>query len=178
MNKEEIWKAIEGYEGYEISNLGKVKSMNYSRTDKEKIMKPCKNNYGYLVVYLYRNRKRKLFYVHRLVAAAFIQNPKGFEQVNHIDENKSNNAVENLEFCNAKYNINYGTRNERMAFSKSKAVEASKYPDFREICLRFSSSAEAGRNGFAESGVGACCRGCYNREGNNRYKNLYWRFAV
>ena len=121
--------------------------------------------------------------MHRLVAEAFIQNPEGFEQVNHKDENKTNNVLGNLEFCSRSYNINYGTRNERSAASqrnhpaKSKPVEASKYSDFREICLRFASAMEAGRNGYGFQNVSACCRGCFNREGNNKYKNLYWRYA-
>lgn len=170
MNKEEIWKAIAGYANYEISSLGRVKSLKYG---KEKILKP-KNDNGYLRVTLFRNGKRKMLLVHRLVAAAFIPNPYGFEQVNHIDENKSNNAVENLEFCNAKYNINYGTRNERT----SKAVEASKYSDFREICLRFSSTQAAGRNGYSSGNVSSSCNGCYCREGNNKYRGLFWRYAV
>jgi len=180
MNKEEKWKAIAGYEGYAVSNLGKVKSLKY---DKEKILKPYKHRGGYLFVYLYRNGKRKMFYVHRLVASAFIQNPEGFEQVNHKDEVKTNNCVSNLEWVSRLYNNNYGTRNERISVvqrndpAKSKVVEASKYPDFRTIELRFASTAEAGRNGYGHTAVSACCNGCFNREGNNKYKNLYWRYA-
>ena len=79
--------------------------------------------------------------------------------------------------------MHYGTLYERVISSLtnhpafSKPVEASKYPDFRTIELRFASTAEAGRNGFNQSHVSACCRGCFNREGNNKYKNLYWRYA-
>lgn len=177
----EIWKPVEGFEGlYEVSNLGRVKSLWFG---KEKILKPAKNGSDYLLVDLYKNGKGKNFLVHRLVATAFIPNPEGFKQINHRDEVKTNNCVENIEWCDAKYNNNYGTRNERSAASRrndpsqSKPVEASKYEDFSEICLRFASTAEADRNGFNHGHVSDCCRGCFHREGNNKYKGLFWRFA-
>lgn len=176
----EEWKPVEGYEElYAVSNLGRVKSLKY-----DKIIKPGNNGKGYLFVGLYKDGKRKYPKVHRLVAEAFIPNPEGFKQVNHRDEVKTNNCVNNLEFCDCKYNINFGTHNERSAASRinhpdrSKAVEASKYPDFSEICLRFASTHEAERNGYSSGNVSACCRECFHREGNNKYKNLYWRYAV
>ena len=179
MQINEQWKPFKGFEGlYEISSLGRVKSLNYNNTGVEKIMRPQKNRNGYLHVGLRRNGKYKNLYVHRLVGEAFIPNPEGFEQVNHRDEVKTNNCVENLEWCSAKYNMNYGTRMEKQVAARSKAVEASKYPDFREICLRFPSTMEADRNGYNQGGVAACCRGCFSSEGNNKYKNLYWRYAV
>lgn len=183
MNKEEIWKAIEGYEDYEISSLGRVKSLANDKSRKEKILKPMKHRDGYLFVHLYRDRKYKRFYVHRLVATAFIPNPEGFEQINHKDENKINNVVDNIEWVSRSYNINFGTRNIRAATTLtnhpalSKAVEASRFSDFRTIEFRFVSTQEAGRNGYEQSAVSACCNGCYCRKGNNKYKKLYWRFA-
>lgn len=179
----EQWKPVEGFENYEVSNLGRVKSLNYNRTGIEKVLKSQKRRDGYLQVGLRKDGKLKMFLVHRLVSTAFIPNPLGLPEVNHRDEVKTNNCVSNLEFCDCKYNINYGTRNERIASAHinhpafSKAVEASKYPDFRTIELRFVSTMEADRNGYGQGNVAACCRGCFNREGNNRYKNLYWRFA-
>lgn len=174
----EQWKPVKGYEElYVVSSLGRVKSLNYNHTGKEKILKPAKNSKGYLQVQLWRDGKHKMFQVHRLVATAFLPNSEGLEQVNHIDEVKTNNCVENLEFCDCKYNNNYGTRNERAAAAQSKAVEASKFSDFRTIELRFASTQEAERNGYKHQNVSACCRGCYHCEGNNKYKNLYWRYA-
>lgn len=177
----EEWKPIDGYEGlYEISNLGRVKSLKYN---KEKILKPGKAR-GYLRVCLCRNGKSKMLSVHRLVAEAFIPNPKRLPEINHKDEDKTNNVVGNLEFCSRRYNANYGTKIERQTASqrnhpaKSKAVEASKFSDFRTIELFFASTMEADRNGYCNQAVSACCRGCFNREGNNKYKGLYWRFAV
>ena len=182
--KKEEWRPVKGYEGlYEVSNFGRVKSLNYNHTGKEKILKPFKRKDGYLQVILCRNGKGKMFSVHRLVASAFLPNPNNLPQVNHKDEVKTNNCVSNLEFCDCKYNINYGSHNERVAAAqrnnpaRSKVVEASKFSDFRTIEFRFASTREADRNGFNHGNVSTCCRGCFNREGNNRYKNLYWRFA-
>ena len=180
MKTDEQWKSITGYEGlYEVSSLGRVKSLKY-----DKILKPGKVGNGYLAVVLFRNGKGKTLKVHRLVATAFIPNPLGLPEINHKDENKTNNAKSNLEWCSRWYNTHYGTMQERSAASrinhpaKSKPVEASKYSDFREIELHFASTMEAGRNGYSQSHVSACCRGCYHYKGNNKFKNLYWRFAV
>lgn len=184
MQIEEIWKPVAGYEElYAVSNLGRVKSLNYNHTGKEKILKPFKTN-GYLLVGLSKKGKVKRFLVHRLVASAFIPNPKGLPEINHLDENKANNVATNIEWCDRWRNMHYGTLYERSAAAhlnhpaKSKPVEASKYKDFREICLRFSSTAEAKRNGYDQSHVSACCRGCYSTYRRNFYKGLFWRYAV
>lgn len=112
---EEIWKPIDGYSNYCVSNKGRVKSLGNNRSRKEKILKPHTTKAGYLMVQLWKDGKGKDFTVHRLVAQAFIPNTEDFPQCNHLDENKTNNCVENLEWCTAKFNHNYGTRNERMA---------------------------------------------------------------
>lgn len=109
----EVWKDIEGFEGYQISNQGRVKSLNYSHTKQERVLQQCITACGYCQAYLCKNGKRYTFLVHRLVAIAFIANPNEKPQVNHIDECKVNNHAENLEWCTCKENINYGTRNER-----------------------------------------------------------------
>ena len=124
---EEIWKDIEGYEGlYQVSNFGRIKSLpRYHKTkssycSKERILKTIHNDRGYEMVGLSKNWKKKKIFVHRLVAETFIENPNNYKQVNHINEmEKDNNTVENLEWCNCKYNCNYGTRNERIRRSKS-----------------------------------------------------------
>ena len=121
---QEEWKDIRDYEGlYQISNMGNVKSLgrwvNYKNKGKKwqegKILKPLVDKEGYLKICLWKNGYIKHFRVHRLVAQAFIPNPKNYPQVNHKDENPSNNFVKNLEYCDAKYNSNYGTRNKRIA---------------------------------------------------------------
>lgn len=114
---EEVWKPIKGLEGlYEISSKGRVKSLARQAGNvykKEKIVKPRKDIGGYLSVSIglpckYYNKR-----LHRLVAEAFIPNPSNLPQVNHLDEDKSNNCVDNLEWCSARYNMNYGTAKMR-----------------------------------------------------------------
>ena len=118
----EIWKSIPGYEGlYEVSNTGRVRSLDRYvkvgfgayRLHKGKIINLTLSNSGYYFVDLTYKYKRKHFYVHRLVAEAFIPNPDNLPQVNHKDEDKTNNIAENLEWCDRKYNMNYGTKIER-----------------------------------------------------------------
>lgn len=122
--KNELWKDIEGYEGYyQVSSLGRVKSLDRidatGRKLKGRILKPTltipskKYKDGYFTVALSIGGKIKRHKVHRLVAKAFIPNPNNFPEVNHKDENKINNNINNLEWCNKIYNCNYGTRNER-----------------------------------------------------------------
>lgn len=110
--EKEIWKDVNDYNGlYQISNLGNVKSIHYRHTNVEKILKPYIKEDGYVVVCLTKNRRIKWHRVHRLVAEAFINNPDNLPEVNHKDENKLNNRVDNLEWCTSSYNKNYGTRN-------------------------------------------------------------------
>lgn len=113
---EEIWRDIEGYEGhYQVSNLGRVKSLERYMNGrnggksllKERILKPIKNNRGYLNVNLSKNRKRKNANIHRLVAKAFIPNPDNKPEVNHVDTNKKNNRADNLEWATTKENIRH-----------------------------------------------------------------------
>lgn len=102
----EIWKDIKGYEGlYKVSNYGRVKSLNYNKTKKEKELKLYKNKKGYFSVNLYLNKKIHSKLVHRLVAETFIPNPKNKPQVNHIDGDKTNDKVDNLEWVTNKENV-------------------------------------------------------------------------
>ena len=101
----EEWRAVPGYEGlYEVSNKGNVRNVR-----RNKLLRLQKNKYGYIQVGLSKNGIRTIFQVHRLVALTFLPNPDNLPQVNHKDEDKTNNNVDNLEFCTAKYNNNYGT---------------------------------------------------------------------
>lgn len=116
----EVWKPVVGYEGlYEVSNIGRVRSINYHKSGKAKVMSPSFNTWGYLIVDLRKNNKRHSYTVHRLVALAFIPNPDNLPEINHKNEIKYDNTVENLEWCTRKYNINYGTGNERRGRRKS-----------------------------------------------------------
>ena len=113
----EIWKQID--DRYSVSNFGRIKS-NYA--NKERILKPYKNHRGYLMVDLRHPNTRKGMQVHRLVAIAFIPNPNNLPEVNHKDEDKTNNCVDNLEWCTTEYNCNYGTRNIRKGINCRKAI--------------------------------------------------------
>ena len=122
MKETEIFSSIRGYEGfYEISSFGIVRSVSRTITYKDgrtfkyssHIISHGDNGNGYHFVHLWKNNKSKRFYVHRLVAEAFIPNPKNLPIVNHKDENKGNNVKSNLEWCTCKENVNYGTAIQR-----------------------------------------------------------------
>ena len=129
----EFWKDIENFEGkYQVSNKGRIKSLaRYVLCSngkilpvKEHILKSKVTTSGYLMVVLCKSNKRKFALIHRLVAQAFIPNPDNLPEVNHIDEDKTNNKVDNLEWCTSKYNSNYGKRNIKIS---SKLKYKSKY---------------------------------------------------
>lgn len=126
--EEEIWKDIYYYDCinnkwidygglYQVSNMGNVKSLNYRQTGKEKVLSSGRNRDGYLRISLYKEGKVKRFIIHRLVAHMFIYNndKEHKTEVNHIDENKENNFVDNLEWTTPKQNSNHGTRNKRVS---------------------------------------------------------------
>ena len=114
----EEWKDIKGYEGlYQVSNLGRVKSLSNTNTRKEKILKPIYHARYYQIT-LSKNNIRIQYRVHRLVAEAFIPNPDGLPIINHKDENPLNNNVDNLEWCDSKYNNNYNGKGKRISKTK------------------------------------------------------------
>ena len=171
----EIWKDITGYEGlYQVSNLGNVKSLNYNKTGKEKILKGGKGKDGYLQVVLCKEDKRKTHTIHRLVATAFIDNPNNLPQVNHIDENNTNNCVDNLEWCNCKYNINYGTRNKRVSKAQENRKDISKlilqFTKDGDFVRRWNSVREVERElGIYHSNISNCCKGKYKTAGGYKW---------
>ena len=161
----EEYRDIKGFEGlYQVSNLGNVKSLNYRRTGKEEILKAGDNGDGYLQVVLCKGGKDKTCTVHRLVAEAFLENTNNLPEVNHKDEDKTNNNVQNLEWCSSKYNCNHGTRNRRVAEANTNNPKSS----IAVICIskisglitEFPSTAEAERiTGIDHSNIAKCCNG-------------------
>ena len=175
---EEIWKDIQGYPNYQVSNLGNVKSFHKG---KEKILKPDKNEGGYLYVNLYKEGKQKRFRVHRLVATAFLDNPNNYPEVNHKNEIKTDNRVDNLEWCTPKYNANYGTRNERHA----KTIKGENHPRAKAvICLSTNAvfaTATEGANFYNinQSHIYKCCN--YKRNYCGKLEDgtkLVWRYLT
>lgn len=119
MNNSELWLEVPGYETlYKVSNKGRIKSMTYN-----KILKQSFLNSGYARIILCKEGKIKAFSVHRLVAIAFIPNPDNYRYVNHKDENKLNNCVENLEWCSAIQNLKHSNVIETMLNASHKANE-------------------------------------------------------
>lgn len=147
----EIWKQFET--NYAISNLGHIKNVNTSR-----ILKLRKSHNGYLKTNISVNGKIKTIFIHRLVAETFIPNPGNLLQVNHKDENKTNNCVNNLEWCDAKYNRNYGTATERIMQKRRKTVY--QYDMSGNLIKQFKSNREASRILNINSGmISQVCNG-------------------
>lgn len=162
----EEWREVPGYEGlYEVSDLGRVRRNG-------KILKPYKDTWGYLSVSLSKNGIRRVVSVHRLVAYAFIPNPNNYPQINHRDENKTNNAVENLEWCTCEYNQNYGTRNERISEKNSKPVLQF---DLQGNFIReWPSGLKVEEETGIDSGsISKCCQGRY---GFKTAGSFIWKF--
>lgn len=182
---QEIWKDVVGYEGlYQVSNLGRVKSLDKnikvkirnqnSVIKRGKILKPNNNNNsGYYKITLSKNGISKVFSVHRLVAETFISNPQNKPCVNHIDGNKLNNDINNLEWTTAKENTIHAFKNgfcENMIKSLSKKVK--QYDENFNLLKEWSSFHEIER----ETGMSATyiCRVCKNQ---NKAYNFYWRYS-
>ena len=167
------------YEGlYRVSNLGRILSLDYNHTGKPRLINPGTDKDGYFKVGLSKNRKTKTCKVHRLVAQTFIPNPDNLPEVNHKDEDKTNNFVflnedgtvdeekSNLEWKTHRGNINHGTRNERAGKAISKANTNGKLSKRviqltldDEFVREWPSTMECGRNGFNRSSVCLCCQG-------------------
>lgn len=179
----EIWKDIKDYEGlYQVSNLGRVKSLRRLITNQynsfyieEKILKIWKNNKGYGLVTLSKNGTHKKFQVHRLVALHFLPNPSNLPEVNHKDENKLNNSVDNLEWCDRLYNVRYGTGIERQKKKQLNDIKKSKsvlqYDLEGNFIKEWKSTMECCRNGYNQGHVAECCRG-----ERKTHKGFIWKY--
>lgn len=183
----EIWKDIPGYVGqYQVSNLGNVKSLErqvkdhlgITRTIKPCILKQRNSHKGYRVVSLTQNAKDKNFLVHRLVGMAFIENPENKPQINHIDGNKQNNCVENLEWCtnseNQKHAYKLGLNKVGKRSDKHKCPVLQIDILTNQIIAEYPSIVDASRKmGRKQSNIGSCCKSKYGRKTAFGYK---WRF--
>jgi len=180
----EEWRDIEGFEGrYQVSNEGRVRSLNYNRTEKVKVMKCRMNTNGYHQVPLTKDGKMKMYLVHRLVYESFVGQIPDDMQVNHLDEVKTNNSLSNLKLTTPSENTNYGTGNKRRSKTltgkninrqdQSKPVhQIDKVTG--EILNTYPSVREAYRKtGIAYQNISECCKGNQNRSHAGGYK---WSF--
>lgn len=152
-----------GFPNHTITDDGKVFSLDYRHTGKKKELKPCLCK-GYYSIVMYRDGKEKNISIHRLVALAFLPNPDNLPEVNHKDENKTNNMVGNLEWCSKSYNINYGTRNERCGEKilnrKDQSRHVKQFTKDGVFIKEYPSIHEAERqNGFFCGHISKCCKG-------------------
>lgn len=184
----EIWKDIKGYEGlYQVSNLGNVKSLKRKRfnyrlqkiitVNSEKTLKSSLDGKNYLFVTLQNDKSRKNSKLHRLVAEAFIPNPNNLPQVNHIDGNKHNNNVNNLEWCSGSYNVQ---ESFRLGLSKKGKFHPHSKPviqyDLKGNFIKnwdcvIDAIKSLNLSKYAHSSIGLCCKGKLN----NAY-GYKWRF--
>ena len=177
----EVWRPIKGFEGYyECSSFGNIRSIDRVIVDvygkpfhkKGRILKSRELNQGYLTVGLSKNNYVKNYLIHRLIAQTFLPNPQNYTEVNHKDENTSNNRVDNLEWCSPKYNANYGTRNKRVAEKQYKSVNQYTL-DGVLIKIWESARVACKELGYkSRSNIQNCCKG--------RYKSAYgfiWKYA-
>ena len=187
----EIWKTPinkgEIYDNYQVSNLGRLMSLNYRGTGRAKLRKLNERKDGYLEVALSKNGKEDLILVHRLVAETFIPNPDNLPEVNHKDEDKTNNFVflnedgsvdkekSNLEWKSHKGNCNHGTRNQRVIKANTNGKCSKKVLQFTldgKFVREWPSTKEAERNGYTSCLVAACCRG-----EQKTHKGFKWQYA-
>lgn len=190
---------IHDYTGkYQVSNLGRIRSLNFNRSSEVKILKPSLSNTGYYTVGLCKDGKHEVFTIHRLVANAFIPNIDNLPLVNHKDENPLNNHVDNLEWCTVKYNINYGTARQRASekikgekhffygkhhteeakHKQSEAKKGDKHPRAKKVmCIEtgqlFGCIKDADKWCGITGGVGACVRGRSKTAGG-----YHWQYVM
>lgn len=173
MERLETWRAVKDYEGlYEVSSLGNVRNANSGR-----VLNACRHRSGYLSVMLYKSKKPKRFNIHRLVASAFLNNSNNYEFVNHIDEDKSNNNVENLEWCSREHNMKHGTVSARLSKKRGHGARKGRpviqIGDNGETLRTFESIASASKEtGTARTSIWECCNGIHIKANNSRWAYL------
>jgi len=183
--KGEVWKPVKGYEGlYEVSNMGRVKSLSYLRTGKERLLSLMMTDNGYVFVGLNKHNEGRHYMVHRIEYEAFhgeipkfVVTQKGNErmEVNHINEIKSDNRLENLELVTCTQNNNHGTHKQKIAAAISRKVY--QYTLDGKLVRTWDSVKSCIAGGFFATPVGLCCRNKYNHPYPNVYKGYIWSYT-
>lgn len=189
MTEIEIWTPIEGFERFEISNLGKVKNTNWHNTGKVVITEGSPDSYDYNHFTAWNGKKEKTFKIHRLVGEYYLPNPLNLPQINHKIEGpegkKINKVIFNkdmtinydlttIEWCDPTYNNNYGTHNVRVAEANTNGKRSKQVQQFTldgEFVQEWHSTAECGRNGFGQGNISKCCCGKLKS-----YKGFIWKY--
>ncbi len=185
----EIWKGIKDYEGYAVSNIGRVKSLNYNRTGNERVLKTKRDKYGYLYANLYKDGVQKTFLVHRLVAEAFIPNPENKPFIDHINTIRDDDRAENLRWCTCKENCNNPITRQKNSEARKgeKALWYGKcgtlHPTSKPVIgvnkitgeeVRFANAREAERAlGISHSSITQCCKGSKHYNSAGGYEWMY-----
>ena len=178
MASKEVWRDIEDYPGYQVSNKGRVKSLNYRRTGKEHLLVLSKGMHGYLYVGLQKNKKQKVEKVHRLVAKAFIPNTENKPCVDHIDTNRENNSATNLRWVTYRENSsNPISREKHLETAKENMIKANESNKRSVKCITtgkiYDSLLDAELDtGVCISGISKCCKGQRQTAGKMKWKYI------
>ena len=178
LNGNEEWKDIPEYEGYQVSNFGRIKSLEridaLGRRVKERILKPQITCDGYYLIGLYKNSIQKFYYIHRLVWEAFNGTIPENMQVNHINEIKTDNSLENLNLMTCKENCNWGGRNERVSIKMTNGKTSKPVLQFtlEDILIKeYPSTKQVERElGFLQGNIVNCCKGRYKQAYGYKWK--------
>ena len=191
MEEKEIWRDIAGYEGkYQVSNLGRVRSLNYLHTGKCVVLKPKPYRGGYHCVSLCKDGKVWYAKIHRLVYDAFVGIDKPYIRgakgkdcwvINHKDENRSNNRLDNLELITQSENVVYGSaiqkQKEKQINNKYTSKHVFQYTQACVLVKEWPSTRECHRNGFDCRRVSECCNGKGKHENKHEYKGFLWYYT-
>lgn len=166
----ELWASVKEYPNYQVSHKGNIRSLNYNRTGVVKNMIPKPDKWGYLICVLRNKNGKKTLHIHRLVSDVFIPNPNRLSQINHIDGDKNNNSINNLEWCSQSYNMNHAYKNFLNPRQKGVVQKNSN----GNVLNVFRSAHEASRvTGINRGNISNCCIGNTSHAGG-----YIWEYAT
>lgn len=166
----ELWASVKEYPNYQVSHKGNIRSLNYNRMGVIKNMIPKPDKWGYLICVLRNKKGKKTLHIHRLISDVFIPNPNHLSQVNHVDGDKNNNSINNLEWCSQSYNMNHAYKNFLNPRQKG-VVQKNSNGNIQNV---FRSAHEASRvTGINRGNISNCCIGNTSHAGG-----YIWEYAT